>query len=127
MKSLHVFSSHATIIRDVNEETPANPKRLAEYLADEIRAEMSRRKINNRDLAKRITDLGESRSEPTISRLLRGTQRMTLDDAFLFAAALGTDLSTLTLRATTQREADGIPLPNVRRLTHREASDDGEH
>lgn len=126
MKSLHVFSSHATTMRDVNAPEPPS-KRYAEYFADEVRAEMSRKMINNRELARRIDALGESRSEPTISRLLRGTQRMSVDDAWLFAEAVGVDVQTLSRRAAERRDAEGGALPDVQRLTSREEPDSGEH
>jgi len=107
MKSLHVFSDLATTIRIVNDETAESARRFSEYLADEIRAEMGRKKVSNRELAKRISALGESRSEPTISRLLRSSQRMTVEDAWLFAEALGVDLRLLMRRAGERREQEG--------------------
>jgi transcriptional regulator with XRE-family HTH domain len=127
MKSLHVFSSGATTIRDVNEETAESAKRYAEYLADEIRAEMGRKKVSNRELARRVAELGEARSEPTISRLLRSSQRMTIEDAWLFAEALGVDLRELMRRVGQRREEEGGPVPEVQRLTPREEASDGEH
>lgn len=86
--------------------------RLSRFFAAEIRAEMARQQVTNRELARRISAVGEARSEPTISRLLRGTQRLNLDDVAVITEALGLDVIHVISQAAARRDAE-VGRPDV--------------
>jgi hypothetical protein len=93
----------------------AYAKRVAAELAREVRAEMARQLVSNRELSKRLEAAGYPKSEPTISRMTRGTQGLTAIDLIMICEVL--DISTAELVAHATRIAEQST----------EGTSDGEH
>jgi transcriptional regulator with XRE-family HTH domain len=74
--------------------------RITTEIAREMRAEMARQLLSNRELSKRLEAAGYPKSEPTISRMMRGTQGLTAVDLIMICGVLGISTSELVAHAT---------------------------
>jgi hypothetical protein len=82
----------------------AHANRVAAELAREVRAEMARQLISNRELSRRLEAAGYPKSEPTISRITRGTQGLTAVDLIMICGVLGVSPAEMVAQATKVAE-----------------------
>jgi transcriptional regulator with XRE-family HTH domain len=87
--------------------------RPSEVFADNLRGIRERRRWTQQDLADRLAELGAPTDRATIARTETRQRGVSLDDAFLYAAAVGASPLTMTTVS-----AEGNPIAIAPNLHH---------
>jgi transcriptional regulator with XRE-family HTH domain len=96
--------------------TEPNAKSPSEAAAEELRRVRTRKGWNQQQLADALHELGAPIDRATISKIETGERRITLDEVFLFAYALGVSPAALVLPRPARSMVAVTPTTSVTAL-----------